>query len=108
MKISPARTAAFDILLKIELEKSFSSILLPIYGSKLGDLDRNLCHELTLGVIRRQIYLDRIIESLAGPKKLDAAVRIALRLGIYQLVFLDRVPTYSAVNESVALVGRAR
>lgn len=108
MKISPARTAAFDILLKMELEKAFSSILLPSYESKLDDLDRALCHELTLGVIRRQIFLDRIIEKFAGAKKLDAAVRIALRLGIYQMLFLDRIPTYSAVNESVELVGRAR
>jgi 16S rRNA (cytosine967-C5)-methyltransferase len=108
MKISPARTAAFDILLKIEIEKAFSSILLPSYESKLDDLNRALCHELTLGVIRRQLYLDRVIEKLAGGKKLDAAVRIALRLGIYQMLFLDRVPIYSAVNESVELVGRAR
>src|SRR5574338_146433 len=99
MKISPARTAAFDVLLKIETEKAFSSILLPAYESKLHGLDRNLCHELTLGVIRRQIYLDRIIEKYAGQKKLDVSVRIALRLGIYQLLFLNRVPTYSAVNE---------
>lgn len=108
MKISPARTAAFDILLKIELERAFSSILLPAYEAKLDNLNRALCHELTLGVIRRQIYLDRIIEKFAGPKKLDVEVRIALRLGIYQMLFLDRVPNYSAVNESVELIGRAR
>ena len=108
MKISPARTAAFDILIKIDLERAFSSILLPLFESKLDDPNRALCHELTLGVIRRQIYLDRVIEKFAGAKKLDAAVRVALRLGIYQLLFLDRIPTYSAVNESVELVGRAR
>lgn len=108
MKISPARTSSFDILFRIEVEKAFSSILLPQYESNLNDLDRTLCHELTLGALRRQIYLDRVIEKLAGAKRLDAEVRIALRLGIYQLLFLDRVPAYSAINESVELVGRAR
>jgi 16S rRNA (cytosine967-C5)-methyltransferase len=108
MKVSPARTSAFDVLLKIETEKSFSSILLPQYESQLSDVNRTLCHELTLGVLRRQIYLDRVIGKFAGAKKLDEAVRIALRLGLYQLLFLDRVPAYSAINESVELVGRAR
>lgn len=104
MKISPARIAAFNVLLRIETEKSFSSILLPSFENGLSAADRSLCHELVLGVLRRQIYLDKIIGDYSGGKKLDAAVRIALRLGMYQLLFLDRVPEYSAVNESVSLV----
>lgn len=108
MKISPARVSAFDILLRIETEKAFSSVLLPIYEEKLAANDRALCHELVLGALRRQMYLDKLIEYFAGEKKLDIAVRIALRLGIYQLLYLDKVPTYSAINESVNLVQRAK
>ncbi|CAN5274682.1 16S rRNA (cytosine(967)-C(5))-methyltransferase RsmB [soil metagenome] len=108
MKISPARIAAFEILVKIEQEKAFSSALLPVYEEKLQIKDRALCHELTLGVLRKQIYLDKVIDSFTNNKKLDLAVRIALRLGIYQLKFLDKIPDYSAINESVNLVRFAK
>ena len=108
MKISPARAAAFDILLRIEADKAYSSVLLPIYEADLTAIDRGLCHELTLGTLRRQIYLDRIIDHLTASKKIDVHVRIALRLGLYQLNFLDKIPQYSAINESVNLIQRAR
>ncbi len=108
MNISPARTAAFDILFRIETEKAFSSALLPLFEENLSKLDRGLCHELTLGTLRRQIYLDRFIGTFSGGKKLDIEVRIALRLALYQLIFLTKVPQYSAINESVNLVQRAK
>jgi 16S rRNA (cytosine967-C5)-methyltransferase len=108
MKISPARTAAFDILIKIETDKAFSSVMLPVFEENLSPADRGLCHELVLGALRKQIYLDKIIDAFAGGKKLDSAVRIAIRLGLYQLKFLDRIPDHSAINESVNLVQRAK
>lgn len=108
MKISPSRLAAFEILRRIETERSLSSVLLPAYEETLSDLNRGLCHELVLGVLRKQIYLDRVTDSLSGGKKLDVEVRIALRLGAYQLLFLDKVPAYSALNESVNLVQKAK
>ena len=107
MKISPARLASFEIHLRIEREKAFSSALLPIYEENLSVLDRALCHELTLGTLRRQLYLDGVIEKFVT-KKLDLEVRIALRLAIYQIYFLDRIPVYSAINESVNLVQKAK
>lgn len=108
MKISPARTAAFDILKRIETEQAFSSILLAEYEPKLSRKDRALCHQLALGVLRRQMFLDRVINHFAGGKKLDAAVRVSLRLGLFQLLYLDKIPQHSAVNESVSLVQRAK
>lgn len=108
MKISPARTAAFDVLLRIEKERSFSSVVLPLYEERLNTPDRGLCHEIVLGVLRRQIYLDRVVTTLAPYKKLDLEVLIALRLGLYQLLFLERIPDHAIVNESVALVSRAK
>lgn len=108
MKISPARLAAFDVLRRIETDRAFSSVLLPAYEEKLSPPDRALCHELVLGVLRRQMLLDEVIRGFAGSKKLDTAVRIALRLGAYQLLFLEKIPAYSAINESVNLVQRAK
>jgi 16S rRNA (cytosine967-C5)-methyltransferase len=104
MKVSPARRAALEILDRIEVDRAFSSVLLPQYEEGLSQADRGLCHELVLGVLRRRIYLDKIIEHFSGPKKLDIAVRNSLRLGAYQIMYLDKVPAYSAINESVNLV----
>lgn len=108
MKISPARVAAFEILVKIETTHAFSSILLPAFEGSLSEKDRSLCHELTLGTLRRQMYLDRVIAVLSKGRKLDLAVIIALRLGLYQLLFLDRVPDHAAIFESVELVKNAK
>ncbi len=108
MKISPARVAAFEILTKIESEKAFSSILLPVYEQNLSLKDRALCHEITLGTLRKQIYLDLLIENFTKKGKLDTAVKIALRIGLYQILFLDKIPDYSAINESVNLVQKAK
>ena len=108
MSISPARLAAFRSLLAIETEGAFSSDALAAVEPELGEKDRSLCHELVLGSLRRQIYFDRLIDKLARGKKLDPVVRISLRLGIYQLLFLNKVPDYSAINESVELVRRAK
>jgi 16S rRNA (cytosine967-C5)-methyltransferase len=108
MTISPARTAAFDVLLRIERDAALSSVLLPRFEANLNSKDRALCHELVLGTLRRKLYLDRLIEELARGKKIDLEVAIALRSGLYQLVYLDRVPAHSAINESVELVARAK
>ena len=108
MQISPARIAAHDILLRIERDHAFSSVLLPQFESKLSERDAALCHQIVLGVLRRKLYLDERIRNYAGNKKLDLEVLTALRIGAYQLLELDRIPDHSAVNESVALVQRAK
>lgn len=108
MKISPARAAAFQILSKIETEKAFSSVLLPLYEEKLEAKDRALCHELTLGALRKQLYLDAVIARLTNGKKLDAAVKIILRIALYQLIFLDKIPAHAAINDAVNLTQKAK
>ncbi len=108
MMISPARLAAFDILQAIETDSAFSSSLLAQIDPQLDPRDRSLCHELVHGVLRRQMLLDRAIDHFAAGKKLDRAVRIACRIGLYQKWYLDRVPVHSIVNESVNLTARAR
>jgi 16S rRNA (cytosine967-C5)-methyltransferase len=101
--VSPARRAAFEILRRVEEEGAFAAPLLANLPEALSTEDRALAYELTLGVLRRQLWLDRALEHFSGRKsgKLDAAVRRALRLGLFQLRFLARVPAHAAVNESV-------
>ena len=107
--VSPARRAAFEILREVEAG-AFSSILLAAYEPQLKPADRALCHELVLGVLRWQLWLDKLIEHYAkrSVDSLDFPVRLALRLALYQLRFLTRVPASAAVNESVNLVRSAR
>src|SRR6185503_19030032 len=72
--------------------------------------DRALTRELVLGVLRWRGLLDHLIEQYAKRPiaRFDMKVLIALRLGIYQLRYLSRIPQSAAVNESVNLVKRAR
>ncbi len=109
IEITPARRAAFNILKQVETG-AFSSILLAAEEPNLQPADRALCHELVLGVLRWQLRLDKILEhfSKRGIESLDPRVRIALRLGLYQLRYLTRIPASAAVNESVSLVRAAR
>lgn len=104
MTVSPARRCAFNILRDLELGRRNSSECLAEAAEHLSEKDRNLTYEIVLGTLRDQIRLDRLIDSASKTKKLDVAVRIALRIGMFQIYHLDRVPAYSAINESVELV----
>ncbi len=109
--LSPARTAAFDILLRVERHGAFASELL--HSSRYQELspaDHALCTELVMGVLRWRSALDTAIEEIASQRlgKLDLEVLVALRLGAYQLGWLERVPARAAIYESVELVKRAR
>lgn len=107
--VSPARRAAFDILIRVA-EGAYASVLLASRDQELNPLDRALSYELVMGVLRRQLWLDRLIEHYAQRKvgEFDLAVTVALRLGLYQLRFLSRVPASAAVNDSVSLIHLAR
>src|SRR6266851_4446659 len=106
MPLSPARRAAFEILRRVEDESAYASSLLATMDERLRTDDRGLCHELVLGVLRRQLWLDRVLEHFANRRLegLDLPVKLALRLGLYQLRFLSRIPASAAVNDSVNLV----
>jgi 16S rRNA (cytosine967-C5)-methyltransferase len=108
--ISPARLIAFDVLRRVEEEGAYASVLLASAQDDLDARDRALSNELTLGVLRRQLTLDHLISHYANraASRLDPAVRIALRMGLYQLRFLSRIPPSAAVNEAVKLVRFAR
>ncbi len=111
MPVSPARQAAFQILLRVDQQNAYASELL--HSERLAPLspaDRGLCMELVMGCLRWRQTLDHVIGDAASQPldKLDPEVLTALRLGAYQLRFLTRVPPNAAVNESVELVKRAR
>src|SRR5262245_7718195 len=108
--MSPARRAAFEILRRVETEGAYASVLLAGLDPQMRDDDRALCHELVLGVLRRQLWLDQVLEHFANRRleKMDLPVKLALRLGLYQLCFLSRTPPSAAVNESVDLVRAAK
>jgi 16S rRNA (cytosine967-C5)-methyltransferase len=109
-EISPARKAAFQILMAVERGQSHSDDLLRGRAvNALSAPDRNLATALVLGVLRWQIQLDRQIHALlARPNaKLDSEVLIALRLGAFQLLHLDRIPARAVLSESVELARRA-
>ena len=91
-------------------EGAYASVLLATSEAELNPQDRALCHELVMGVLRHQLWLDNLAALYTNRKidRLDLAVRVALRLGLYQLRFLSRIPASAAVNESVNLVRVAR
>ena len=109
--VSPARRAAFDILSRVEKEGAYASVLIAALNeSNLAREDRALAQEITLGVLRRQNSLDYFIERYSRRKaeSLDLPVLISLRIGLYQLRHLTRIPPSAAVNESVNLVKGSR
>src|SRR5215210_9209167 len=82
-EVSPARRAAFSILQRVEEKGAYAAVLLAASEDELRAEDRALCYELVLGTLRRQLWLDSLIEHYSGRavKELDAPVRRALRLG---------------------------
>jgi 16S rRNA (cytosine967-C5)-methyltransferase len=108
MPLSPARIAAFEILRKVELG-GYASDLLLARSAALDSRDAGLAAQIVFGSLRYQAQLDYLIAHYSGRTgKLDPEVRIALRMGIFQIRYLERVPLHAAVAESVALVKRAR
>jgi 16S rRNA (cytosine967-C5)-methyltransferase len=109
--VSPARLAAFSILLRVERESSYAVELLHSgLLDELSPVDRNLTTEIVMGVLRWRSVLDQTIALLSFTpfRKLDFEVLTALRMGVYQKQFLTKIPTHAAVNETVELVKQAR
>lgn len=103
------RELAQQVLNKCVLSEQYSNIALDTALSRhtLNAADRGLLTALVYGVLERGITLDAWIDALATQKgTVDAETRTLLRMGLYQLAFLDRVPDHAAVNETVALAPR--
>src|SRR5437660_12858210 len=110
MPVSSARVAAFEILMRIESTDAYASELLHSSRfQKLSPADHGLLTELVMGVLRWRGVLDKKIAAHSSQPfaRLDMEVLTALRLGMYQLLFLDRIPAHAAVHDSVELVKQA-
>ena len=107
--LSPARRAAFQVLLRVFEDDAYADRAFRTAAAGLDERDRALAQRLAFGAVQRVRTLDHAIETLGRRRvhRLDPPVRAALRLGAYQLGFVDGVPRYAAVNESVELVRRA-
>jgi 16S rRNA (cytosine967-C5)-methyltransferase len=108
--VSPARRVAYGVLKAVEKGKGHSDDLLRCKNViALSESDRHLTTALVLGVLRWQIDLDQRIRSLLKHPnaKVDVEVLIALRLGAFQLLHMDRIPAHAAIDESVELTKQA-
>jgi len=111
MAVSPARIAAFNILLRVERESAYAVELLHSgLLDELSPVDRNLTMEIVMGVLRWRSVLDETIARLSFTpfRKLDFEVLTALRMGVYQKQFLSKIPAHASVNETVELVKQAK
>ena len=104
--ISPARAAAFHVLSRVAASAAHSDDMLhSLAVNALSPEDRNLTTALVLGVLRWQLYLDEVLRPMLQrpDAELHPAALLAIHLGLFQLLYLDRVPAHAALNESVEL-----
>jgi 16S rRNA (cytosine967-C5)-methyltransferase len=104
-----AREIAFDILMAVE-SGGYASDLLAIRCEELPSRDAGLAASIVLGVLRYRSQIDFLVQHYSGrpAHKLDVEVLNALRMALFQLRYLDRIPAHAAVGESVNLIKRAR
>jgi 16S rRNA (cytosine967-C5)-methyltransferase len=109
VSVSPARRAAYEVLLRVFEQDAYADRAFRTAAEGLDDRERAFAQRLAYGSVQRVRTLDHAIESLGRRpvRKLDPPVRAALRLGAYQLAYTDTA-AHAAVNESVELVRRAR
>jgi len=111
MAVSPARKVAYQILRRVESSRAFAVDLLQRpHVSALREVDRNLATELVMGALRWHGELDFQIERLSGKplKYFDPEIATILRVGVYQIRFLEKIPKSAVVNEAVELTKSAR
>lgn len=106
------RNIALGVLLKIENDKAYSNLALnhAIRENGLSGLDSAFVSALVYGVLERQLTLDYVIKqySKIPLRKIETKTKLILRLGLYQLLYMDKVPDSAAVNESVNLAKKHR
>jgi 16S rRNA (cytosine967-C5)-methyltransferase len=109
LSVSPARAAAYEVLLRVFEQDAYADRVFRTAAQGLDERDRAFAQRLAYGAVQRVRTLDYAIETLGKRpvRKLDPPVRASLRLGAYQLAYTDTAP-HAAANESVELVRRAR
>ncbi len=102
------RKIAYRVLRKFEKGKRFPTEEVKSALSRMEKRERAFFKELVWGVMRKQVYVDWLLNEYLKNPAVPPAIRIALRMGVYQILFMDSVPNYAAVAESVKLVENAR
>jgi len=107
--IAPARRAAYEVVRRVFEDEAYADRAFTAAAAGLDARDRALAQRIAYGTVQRVRALDHAIETLGRRpvRKLDPPVRAALRLGAYQLAYLDGIPARAAANESVELVRAA-
>ncbi|SFD86531.1 16S rRNA (cytosine967-C5)-methyltransferase [Bacillus sp. OV194] len=101
------RNTAVEVLLKIEQNQAYSNLLLnqSIKKANLSQKDVGLLTELVYGTVQRKNTLDYLLEPFVakGLKKLEKWVLVLLRMSLYQMVYLDKIPDHAIINEAVEI-----
>jgi len=107
--IAPARRAAYEVVRRVFEDDAYADRAFSAAAAGLDARDRALAQQLAYGTVQRARTLDHAIDTLGRRplRKLDPPVRASLRLGAYQLGYLEAVPAWAAANESVELVRAA-
>ena len=107
LSVSPARTVAYAVVRRVFEQDAWADRALHGEARRAGldARDRALATQLAYGVVQRVATLDHLVSGLAKrpAQRLDPAVLAALRLGTFQLVYLDGIAAHAAVGESVEL-----
>lgn len=104
------RSIIVDLLLRIEKDHSFSHLLVDheIRKNKIPTNDAALLTEIVYGTIQRQLTLDYYLEHFIKKKKVEPLVKVLLRMSVYQMVYLDKIPDHAIINEAVEIAKKRR
>lgn len=104
------RITAYDALLAVEADKAYSNIALNNAVKKLHPKDEAFVRAVVYGVIENRLYLEYRLAQLlnTGFKKVDVRIKVILLMGAYQIEFMESVPSYAAINESVELTKKIK
>jgi len=100
------RQTMLDVLIRIEKDKGFSNLLLnqELNQKDLNDKDKRLLTEVVYGTIQNQITIDYYLDPfIKNKKKLDLWVKQLLRMSVYQMVYLEKIPDHAVLHESVEI-----
>jgi len=99
------RNTVLDLLIRIEKDSAFSHLLIDneIKSRRISPKDEGLLTEIVYGTLQRKITLDYYLDHFIRDKKLDGWVRTLLRMSIYQMIYLDKVPDHAIIHEAVEI-----
>ena len=98
-----SRLVAIKTLESVLRENSFVYLAFSRYGDNLPSYEKRFCYEIIYGTLRNLYFLDSIILEISGTRNIDYDIENLLRIGVYQLIFMDSVPNYAAVHTTTEL-----